>query len=79
MKTKEFREMTTEELQQKLKDLRSEHFNLRFSHATGQLSNPMMFSICQSMGLRPWSSKNAFARLKCLHPKNPRYAESGLG
>ena len=44
MKTKEFREMTTEELQQKLKDLRSEHFNLRFSHATGQLSNPMMLN-----------------------------------
>ncbi len=44
MKTKEFREMTTEELQNKLKDLRSEHFNLRFSHATGQLSNPMMLN-----------------------------------
>jgi len=44
MKSKEFREMTTEELQNKLKDLRSEHFNLRFSHATGQLSNPMMLN-----------------------------------
>ena len=44
MKTKEFREMTTEELHNKLKDLRSEHFNLRFSHATGQLSNPMMLN-----------------------------------
>jgi len=44
MKTKEFREMTTEELQDKLKSLKSEHFNLRFSHATGQLSNPMMLN-----------------------------------
>ncbi len=44
MKTKEFREMTTEELQDKLKNLKSELFNLRFSHATGQLSNPMMLN-----------------------------------
>lgn len=44
MKTKEFREMTTEELQHKLKSLKSEHFNLRFSHATGQLTNPMMLN-----------------------------------
>ncbi len=44
MKNKEFREMTTAELQNKLKELKSEHFNLRFSHATGQLSNPMMLN-----------------------------------
>ena len=44
MKNKEFREMTTPELQNKLKELKSEHFNLRFSHATGQLSNPMMLN-----------------------------------
>ena len=41
MKTKNFREMTTEELNAKLKDLKVELFNLRFSHATGQLANPM--------------------------------------
>ena len=44
MKSKEFRDMTTAELQNKLKELKSEHFNLRFSHATGQLSNPMMLN-----------------------------------
>ncbi len=44
MKNKEFREMTTPELENKLKELKSEHFNLRFSHATGQLSNPMMLN-----------------------------------
>ena len=44
MKSKDFREMTTAELQNKLKELKSEHFNLRFSHATGQLSNPMMLN-----------------------------------
>ena len=44
MKNKEFREMSTPELENKLKELKSEHFNLRFSHATGQLSNPMMLN-----------------------------------
>ncbi|MBQ9785928.1 MAG: 50S ribosomal protein L29 [Clostridia bacterium] len=44
MKNKDFRDMTTEELNAKLKELKSEHFNLRFSHATGQLANPMMLN-----------------------------------
>jgi len=41
MKATEFRELTTEELEAKLKALKTELFNLRFSHATNQLSNPM--------------------------------------
>ena len=41
MKAKELRELTSEELSVKLKDLKQELFNLRFSHATGQLTNPM--------------------------------------
>lgn len=40
MKTSEIRELTSEELEQKLKDLKSEFFNLRFQLATGQLNNP---------------------------------------
>lgn len=40
---------------------------------------PYTFSICQSTGCMPCSSRKAFAWLKCLHPKNPRYADSGLG
>lgn len=44
MKAKEFKDMTNEELQTKLKELKAEHFNLRFSHATGQLTNPMMLN-----------------------------------
>ena len=44
MKTKNFREMTTEELSAKLKDLKVELFNLRFQHATGQLANPMILN-----------------------------------
>lgn len=41
MKTKDIRSMTTKELQAKLNDLTSELFNLRFSHATGNLPNNM--------------------------------------
>jgi len=41
MKAKELRELSTEELEQKLAELKEELFNLRFQLATGQLENPM--------------------------------------
>ena len=34
-------ELRDDELRQKLASLKTELFNLRFSHATGQLSNPL--------------------------------------
>ena len=34
-------ELRDEELQKKLNSLKTELFNLRFSHATGQLANPL--------------------------------------
>ena len=40
MKAKEIREMTSEELNAKLGELKSELFNLRFQHAVNQLDNP---------------------------------------
>ena len=40
MNVKELRDKTVEELQQKLKDLKEELFNLRFQHAINQLDNP---------------------------------------
>ena len=40
MKAKEIREMTSEELNAKLKELKEELFNLRFQHAINQLENP---------------------------------------
>ena len=40
MKAKELRDMTGDELNAKLKELKNELFNLRFQHATGQLENP---------------------------------------
>ncbi len=41
MKAKQFRDLSAQELTNKLVDLKSELFNLRFQHATGQLDNPM--------------------------------------
>ena len=40
MKAKEIRELSAEELNQKLASLKEELFNRRFQHATGQLENP---------------------------------------
>ena len=40
MKAKELAELTTAEIEQKLRSLKEELFNLRFQKATGQLENP---------------------------------------
>ena len=40
MKVKEFRDLSPEELDQKLASLKEELFNLRFKLATNQLENP---------------------------------------
>lgn len=40
MKTKEFRDMTNEELLKHIDEFKTELFNLRFQLATGQLDNP---------------------------------------
>ena len=47
MKTKELHEMTVEELNTKLKQLKEELFNLRFRHAIGQLENPASLKTCK--------------------------------
>ncbi|MBP5466496.1 MAG: 50S ribosomal protein L29 [Clostridia bacterium] len=47
MKTKEIRELTVEELNTKLKELKEELFNLRFRHAIGQLENPASLNVCK--------------------------------
>ncbi|HOL16810.1 MAG TPA: 50S ribosomal protein L29 [Bacillota bacterium] len=41
MKVKEIRELSNQELEDKLKELKEELFNLRFQLATGQLDNVM--------------------------------------
>ncbi|MBQ4311540.1 MAG: 50S ribosomal protein L29 [Oscillospiraceae bacterium] len=40
MKASEVRDMTTQELENKLVDLKKELFALRFQHAVNQLDNP---------------------------------------
>ncbi len=41
MKIKDIKSLTIEELITKEQELKTELFNLRFSHATGNLANPM--------------------------------------
>ena len=45
--TKEIRDLSEIELQNRAAELKQELFNLRFSHATGQLSNPMQMVNCK--------------------------------
>ena len=40
MKTSEINDMSLEEMQRKISDLKEELFNLRFQHEIGQLENP---------------------------------------
>ncbi len=41
MKANKLKEMTSQELNEKMVELKNELFNLRFQLATGQLENPM--------------------------------------
>ena len=47
MKASKIHELNNEELLSKLEELKKELFNLRFSHATGQLTNPMSLHNCK--------------------------------
>ena len=47
MKTIDIHKMTDVELTGKLKELKSELFNLRFRHASGQLENPLSIRNCK--------------------------------
>ena len=41
MKASEIRELSKEDIQKKIKELKEELFNLRFQHAINQLDNPI--------------------------------------
>lgn len=41
MKVQDVRNLSAEEMNEKIAGLKEELFNLRFQHATGQLENPM--------------------------------------
>ena len=45
MKIREIRDMAGQELQDKLRELKEEMFNLRFQNATNQLENPMRIAV----------------------------------
>lgn len=45
MKASEIRELSETELNEKLRDLKADLFNLRFQHAINQLENPMRLNI----------------------------------
>ncbi len=47
MKASELVYLSETELATKLAELKQELFNLRFNHATGQLTNPMQINTCK--------------------------------
>ncbi len=66
MKVSEIREMTADELNSKLADLKAELFNLRFQLAINQLDNPMRIS----------AVKKDIARVKTVIRENELHAEN---
>ena len=66
MKASEVREMTADELNSKLADLKAELFNLRFQLAINQLDNPMRIS----------AVKKDIARVKTVIRENELHAEN---
>lgn len=47
MKTAKIRELNAQELNDRVAELKSELFNLRFQQATGQLQNPIRLNQCK--------------------------------
>ena len=66
MKAAEIRELTADELNTKLADLKAELFNLRFQLAINQLDNPMRSS----------AVKKDIARVKTVIRENELHAEN---
>lgn len=75
VKASDLRMMDEVELEEKLRELKTELFNLRFQHATGQLDNPMRIKetrrdiarVCTVMterqySIHPEAFEEAFAR-----------------
>ncbi|UCG08093.1 MAG: 50S ribosomal protein L29 [Desulfobacterales bacterium] len=56
MKPNEIRELSPEEMQRKVDDLRQELFNLSFQHGSGQLENPQKLK----------QTKREIARIKTI-------------
>jgi large subunit ribosomal protein L29 len=65
MKSEEIRALSSEEMQQKLTELKHELFNLRFQHEVGQLENPSKMK----------QVKRDIARIKTVLNEKARSAE----
>jgi large subunit ribosomal protein L29 len=66
MKASKLRDLSTQELNSRLGELKSELFNLRFQQATGSLANPMVIREC----------KRDIARVKTiLHERELKQAQ----
>lgn len=65
MKSKEVRELSAAELDNKLTELKSELFNLRFQNAINQLDNPMRIK----------AVKKDIARIKTMIRENELMSE----
>ena len=52
MKVKDLKEMTIEELDQQLQDIKKEQFNLKLQQVSGQLENPARIKDLRRLGAR---------------------------
>ena len=69
MKIEKIRELTEAELDQELRKMKNELFNLRFQHVTGQLENP----------IRMKDIKRDIARIKTVIRENELTAQQKIG
>lgn len=67
MKAQELRGMTTDQLTEKLDELKKEQFNLRFQKATGQLEGTARFRVV----------RRDVARIKTILHAQARNADAG--
>ncbi|MDR0875379.1 MAG: 50S ribosomal protein L29 [Clostridiales Family XIII bacterium] len=69
MKIEKVRELTEAELDQELRKMKNELFNLRFQHVTGQLENPIHMK----------DIKRDIARIKTVIRENELTAQQKIG
>lgn len=74
-KVNELRDLTNEELERKLVDLKDELFRLRFQMATGQLENPMRIREVR----RNFARTKTIIREREILRQRGENVESGLG
>jgi large subunit ribosomal protein L29 len=66
MKAQQLRELSIDELKEKIESLEEEHFNLRFQARMGQLSNPLQLRIIRRDIARAYTILSERNREKAL-------------